>query len=83
MTTQFSALLAEGMIAIRGLLEGRMCPPDPDAARAVADAMHNLQPNPMMLHRATEDLLALRREYPQTVPYLRQTFAWLDERELA
>lgn len=37
------ATLREGMVAIRGLLDGCMGPPDAKAALALAETMHDLQ----------------------------------------
>ncbi|MEP1011600.1 MAG: hypothetical protein ABJM90_11340 [Paracoccaceae bacterium] len=75
----FNACLVEGMVAIRGLLEGRFGKPNPQAALGVAEAMHNLQPNPRLLGKVIEDLEIFRRSNPnQAETWLPQTFAWFD-----
>lgn len=74
-----NAFLIEGMIAIRGLLEGRMGQPNPNAALRISEVMHNFQPNPMMLNRVSDDLVKLREDFPDVANrWLPQTFAWLD-----
>lgn len=75
----FNSLLVEGMVAIRGLLEGRQGEVNTKAALGVAEVMHNLQPNPTMLGKVASDLEGFRHEYPDVAKtWLPQTFAWLD-----
>ena len=62
-----NALLLEGMGAVKELLEGRLVDPNKDAALAIAGAMENLRPNPMMLEQAAADLADVRDAYGPTV----------------
>lgn len=76
-------ILIEGMIAIRGLLEGRMGEPNPRAAHELSEAMHNLQPNPVPLKQATHALEAFKRDNPEIAKsWLQTTFAWVDSQKL-
>lgn len=77
-----NALLLEGMGAVKELLEGRLVDPNKDAALAIAHAMENLRPNPMMLEQAATDLTRVRNTHGSTVEeLLPQTCAWLDRRD--
>lgn len=72
-------MLREGMVAIRALLEGHSGAPDIKAAIALAEAMHNLQPNPMLIARAVDDLRQFCDAHPEVAAtYLPETFAWVD-----
>ena len=74
-----NALLVEGMIAIRGLLEERQGSLEAQAALEIAKAMRNLQPRPVLSHVAIDDLERLRSRFPAVVEkWLPQTFGWLD-----
>ena len=67
------------MVAIRGLLEGRLGPPDTKAALDLAEAMQNLQPNPKLIARVADDLRQFREAHPEVAAtYLPETFAWVD-----
>lgn len=78
-SSAFHPLLIEGMVAIRGLLEGRLGEANHDAALMVAEAMHNLVPNSVPLGFAARALRQLRETYPEIArQWLPQTFAWLE-----
>lgn len=71
-------LLREGMIVIGGLLEGRFGEPDAVAAFTLAEAMHNIVPDPVALGVAAGELTLFCTEYPNIAAILPQTCWWLD-----
>lgn len=73
-------ILAEGMVAIKELLEGSKQRPNPEAALAVADAMQHIRAiSPRSLDNAIGKLKLLRKSYPSiALVMLPQTFSWID-----
>lgn len=73
-------ILAEGMAAIKELLEGSKMRRDPEAALAVADAMQHIGVmSPRSLDNTIGKLNLLRKSYPSiALVMLPQTFKWID-----